>query len=152
MKTVADHPVVQSLVTRFQRLGPESQRRWGTMSPQEMLCHLGDAAEMVLRVRPRPKPVPLRHRPVVKGFWLWTAVPWPHGVRTSPFLDPKADGTHPGDFERDRDRAIAGVRALSGAAPDTLEPAHGIFGVMSLRDWQRWAWRHTDYHLRQFGV
>ena len=33
-----------------------------------------------------------------------------------------------------------------------LEQAHGIFGPMSPRDWHRWAWKHTDYHLRQFGV
>ena len=35
---------------------------------------------------------------------------------------------------------------------DTLEPAHGFFGIMSLADWHRWAYKHTDHHLRQFGL
>jgi hypothetical protein len=38
------------------------------------------------------------------------------------------------------------------ADPHSLETAHGVFGLMSLADWQRWAYKHTDHHLRQFGV
>ena len=41
---------------------------------------------------------------------------------------------------------------LAAATGDSLEPAHGLLGSMSTRDWQRWAYRHTDYHLRQFGL
>ena len=37
-------------------------------------------------------------------------------------------------------------------ARSDLEPAHGFFGTMSVADWQRWAYKHTDHHLRQFGV
>ena len=42
MKTVADPTVLRSLTERLTRLRPESQRRWGTLTPHEMLCHLGD--------------------------------------------------------------------------------------------------------------
>lgn len=48
-------------------------------------------------------------------------------------------------------RAITGLAALS-VALTRYEPHHGFFGTMSLRDWQRWAYRHTHYHLRQFGL
>src|SRR6187397_150557 len=58
MRTVADPEVVQSLKARLEMLRPDSARRWGTMTPQEMLCHLGDAAAMVLLTRPRPAPIP----------------------------------------------------------------------------------------------
>jgi len=30
--------------------------------------------------------------------------------------------------------------------------AHPIFGRMSLWEWQRWGYLHTDHHLRQFGL
>lgn len=30
--------------------------------------------------------------------------------------------------------------------------AHFLFGTMTARDWYYWAWRHTDHHLRQFGL
>ena len=53
MKAVANPVVLRSLVARLHALRPESGRRWGTLTPDEMLCHLGDAAAMVLRNRPR---------------------------------------------------------------------------------------------------
>jgi hypothetical protein len=152
MKTVADPRVLASLVERLRALGPDSARRWGTLTPHEMLCHLGDATDMVLRIRPRTAPLPMRRRPLMRLFWLWLPVPLPRGVKTNPQHDPRAGGTRPSDFARDRARAISGLEAVAAAEPDSLEPMHGIFGAMTVRDWQRWAWRHTDYHLRQFGA
>ena len=152
MKTVADPDVLRSLTDRLQRLRPDEARRWGTLTPHEMLCHLGDAQEMVLRIRPRTVPVPPRRRPIVKTFLLWTAVPWPHGVPTNPRHDPRAEGTRPSDFEKDRARAIDSLAGIAVAAPNSLEPGHGIIGTMTTRDWQRWAYRHVDYHLRQFRL
>jgi hypothetical protein len=66
--------------------------------------------------------------------------------------DPKADGTQPSAFVQDLARAIAGLEGIASAKPDTLEPVHGLFGTMSVSDWQRWAYKHTDHHLRQFGL
>jgi hypothetical protein len=133
-------------------LTPDTSRRWGTLTSHEMLCHLGDASEMVTRVRPRQRPVPLRRRPVMKYVGLWLPLPWRRGMPTNPMQDPRAGGTRPTDFERDRLRLLAALQAIAAAGPGSLEPAHGLFGVMSTRDWQRWAYRHTDYHLRQFGA
>jgi hypothetical protein len=152
MKTIADPDVLRSLIERVRELRPENARRWGTLTAHEMLCHLGDATEMVLRIRPRRNNVTMRHRPVFKGLWLWSAVRFPHGVKTNPSHDPKVDGTRPGVFEADRERLIARLEAIATAAPGTLEPVHGLFGTMSLQDWQRWAYKHTDHHLRQFGL
>jgi len=152
MKTVADAIVLQSLIGRLRSVRPDSRRHWGTLTAHEMLCHLGDAAAMVVGTRPRPQPLPGRSRRVVKWLGLWTEVPWPHGWATNPMHDPKADGTRPSAFAADQERAIAGLVGIAAAGPTALEPVHGFFGTMSVRDWQRWAYRHTDHHLRQFGA
>jgi hypothetical protein len=73
-------------------------------------------------------------------------------MKTNPEHDPRAAGTPPSEFAADRLRVIAALDGIAAAAPGALEPAHGLLGTMSLRDWQRWAYKHTDHHLRQFGL
>jgi hypothetical protein len=152
LRTVGNPAVLARLILRLRRVRPEMSRRWGTLLPHEMLCHLGDACEMVTRARPRTQPIRRIHRPLLKWLRLW--LPWrlPRGLRTNPMHDPRVGGTRPTDFERDRQRVIAALEVIAAARADTLEPDHGLLGAMSTRDWQRWAYRHTDYHLRQFGA
>jgi hypothetical protein len=148
MPTVSSPAVLESLVARLERLQPETLRRWGTMTAGEMLCHLGDANTGVLDpgVGARER----RPRPMLKWLALVSPLHWPHGLVTPKVVDPKAGGTRPGEFNRDRVRAIGTLRMISTAS--TMSPTHSRFGPMTLRDWQRWAWKHTDHHLRQFGV
>lgn len=102
-KTVGEPAVLHGLLRRLGTIRLDGLRRWGTLTPHEMLCHLGDATDMALGVRPRKGEAPDRSRPLVKLMGLWA-------------------------------------------------PIRGFFGSMSVRDWQRWAYRHTNHHLRQFGV
>jgi hypothetical protein len=152
MKTVADAKVLRSLKERLGALRPDSRRRWGTLTPHELLCHLGDATEMVTGVRPRKRPIPHRNRRLVKWTLLWSAVPWPRGWPTNPMHDPRAEGTRPSQFPKDLARLLAAMDSLAAATEGSLEPAHGFFGKMSTRDWQRWSYRHTEHHLRQFRL
>ncbi|MHC4091121.1 MAG: DinB family protein [Planctomycetota bacterium] len=149
MKTVTDPAVLTQLVGRLNALRPDTQRRWGTLTAGEMLCHLGDAAASVLNqasseAGPR--------RPLLKWIALSSPLSWPRGLPTPPDVDPRGDGTKPGDFEADRQRAIEGLRTFAAAPASALTSSHGAFGPMTARDWQRWAYRHTDHHLRQFGL
>jgi hypothetical protein len=61
-------------------------------------------------------------------------------------------GTKPVDFAAD----VADVETLLQRikARDNSQdwPRHPIFGRMSQRAWLRWAYLHTDHHLRQFGA
>jgi len=153
VKTLAEERVLAGLVSRLGNLTPDSGRLWGTLTAAEMLCHLGDAGESVLglRIPPGSRPSGVR-RPVLKWLILYTPMPWPKGVKTRPGVDPKREGTRPGDFERDRTRVITGLLALAAAPAERLSPAHFMIGPMSRRDWHRWAYRHVDHHLRQFGL
>lgn len=152
MQSISDHVRLEDLLSRLARLEAVAVRKWGTLTPGEMLCHLGDATDSVLGHRVPPGPGPTgQHRPILKWLALSTPLRWPRGVPTRPGVDPKQGGTRPTDFETDRARAGAGLRELA-ARRDRLAPAHSRFGPMSAEDWRRWAWRHTDHHLRQFGL
>ena len=152
MRTVADPSVLSSLVQRLSKLEPTAERRWGTLTAHEMLCHLGDTMDMVLGRRPRAQPLPRRSRPIMRSVGLWSPIRWPHGWRTNPAHDPKLQGTRPSDFTADRDRVVRGLEALSAGGRNIVEPVHSTFGTMAAADWQRWAFKHADHHLRQFGL
>lgn len=152
VKTVADPLVRGALLGRLDAVRPESRRRWGSLTAHEMLCHLGDATATVLGTRPRKDLPPLRTRRLLKRVGLWSPIRWPRGWAANPGHDPKAEGTRPTDFETDLARAIEGLQGIASAPEGELTRVHGFFGEMSAADWQRWAYKHTDHHLRQSGA
>jgi len=152
VKTIANAHTLDQLVSRLERVTPEGAGRWGVMTPGEMLCHLADAGDSVLGRRVPPGTVPANKLPLpIKWLMLYSPMPFPKGVETRPGVNPRKEGSRPGDFAKDRARVIDGLRALAVAAPDKVSPTHFRFGSMSLRAWQHWAYKHTDHHLRQFG-
>jgi hypothetical protein len=153
MPTIAKSARLATLVERLGRLRADTPRRWGTLTAGEMLCHLGDAHEFVLGLRPvEDASGPARPRLVLKWFALYSPMPWPRGVRTRAGVDPHRDGTRPIEFEADRRRAITSLERLAVAGPAALAARHFRFGPMSAGDWHRWAYRHVEHHLRQFGL
>lgn len=137
MKTIAAPGVLAGLVGRLGALRPD----------------MADSSASVLgRRRSAAHPAAPASRPLRKCLALYTALPWPKGLMTRPMVDPRADGTRPGEFEEDRRRVIAGLEDLTPAQVPALSPIHSHFGPMSRRDWHRWAYRHVDHHLRQFGL
>lgn len=149
MHTIDDPAVLERLVARLQCLRPETPRRWGSMTAGEMVCHLGDACAGILRGR---SSAGAPSRSLRKYLALYTALPWPRGVRTRDEVNPRVKGTRPTEFEADRRRAVEQLCALAAAPSDQLPTRHFIFGAMTPRDWWRWGYRHTDHHLRQFGL
>ncbi|NIR46205.1 MAG: hypothetical protein GWN99_17395 [Gemmatimonadetes bacterium] len=147
-KTVDQPEALAQLIARLEALEPDTRRRWGTLTPGAMLCHLADAASSALEQGSDPG----RRRPLLRWIGLYAPFPWPRGFKAPQRFDPQVDGTRPGDFEEDRAWAIGTLRAIASAPDDAFRPSHYVFGAMRPRDWRRWAYRHTHHHLRQFGL
>ncbi len=149
-RSLKDSANVEELVARLTTLQPTSGRRWGVMTPHEMLCHLGDSFSAVLGDRSVPPADTWLSRNVVKWVALHTPLPWPPGVPTRPEVDPKKLGTKPVEFENDRRKVVDLLRRL--ASPDARYGRHPTFGAMRRDEWLLWGYGHVDHHLRQFGV
>jgi hypothetical protein len=94
VKDLGDPDVAAGLVSRLERLTPEAARRWGTLTPGEMACHLADAARRVFSAPGRPGHATVPLRPLLKFVALYSPVPWPETkIRTRPELDPRLGGT-----------------------------------------------------------
>jgi hypothetical protein len=152
MNTLADAAATQRIVARLSSLRADALPRWGRMTAPEMICHLNDSFLTSFgekEVSPAPSRVP---RPVIKWFALHFPAQWPQNLPTRPEVQQGVGGTCPVDFAADRASLVQTIERF--CVPDTAlgSHPHPIFGLMSVTDWLRWGYLHTDHHLRQFGV
>ena len=91
-------------------------------------------------------------RTLVKWIALYLPLRWPAGILTRPEIDQQVSGTTPVDFATDVAELEALLEFIRTREKGFDWPAHPIFGKMSEAAWLRWAYRHMDHHLRQFGA
>ena len=152
MKTLAHARDNAEILQILDRLRPESVGRWGRMSAHQMVCHLADSFRVVIGRKHASAATGLLQRTVVKWIALYLPVPWPRGIGTRPEVDQHLGGTKPIEFAADVAEVEALVELITAPTTRVEWQAHPIFGRMSEAAWRRWAYLHTDHHLRQFGV
>ena len=151
MKTLESAGDKQEILARIASIHPQSPRRWGKMSPSQMICHLTDAYRMGLGERAVP-PVALFPRAPIRWLALWVPIPWPHGFPAAPELNQRIGGTKPSDFERDVLELRATIERFTSRPRDFHWKKHPHFGSMTRKDWMRLGYLHANHHLRQFNA
>ena len=134
---------------RVASLKPDAKARWGRMNAHQMVCHLNDSFHVAMGEKYASPATSLLTRTLVKFVALYLPLPWPRGVPTRPEIEQGRGGTPPADWERDRSALCNLIKEF--AARQTFG-THPMWATMSRSDWQVWAYRHVDHHLRQFGV
>jgi hypothetical protein len=147
MSTFADSAARSAVRQRVASLTPEAKRQWGKMTPHQMICHLADGFRLASGERPPERVDNFLSRSVVRFVALHTPLTWPHGVKTVPEADQQAGGTKPVGWDKDHAELLSMLDAF--VAQDGLR--HPIFGKLTAAEWNIWAFRHMDHHLRQFG-
>jgi hypothetical protein len=152
MKTFARGEDRAEVVRRLRLVRPDSVRRWGTMTPHQMICHCADACRMASGQAVPAEVSTTASRTIVKWIALYAPMRWPAGLQTVGEFDQRTAGTPPQDFAADvatLEALLVRIAPRDGGEP---WPRHPIFGRMSQRAWLRWAYLHMDHHLRQFGA
>lgn len=152
MKSLAQEHYFVEIQRRLKTVTPDCTRRWGRMSPHQMICHLSDSFLAVTGRKHVSMATSPWHRTVIKWIALYAPLPWPQGVPTRPEMDQEIEGTKPGDFAADLADLESLLERITIVGKDYDWPAHPIFGRMSESAWKRWAYLHVDHHLRQFGL
>jgi hypothetical protein len=107
------HPEARAeILRRIEPLTPRSERRWGRMTPHQMVCHLSDACRAALGDRRVPVIGTLWERTVITWLAIHTNVKWPQSVRTVPEADQEIGGTRPTEFARDVDELRGLIQRL----------------------------------------
>ena len=152
MKTLARAECRAEIVRRLQTVDAQSVRRWGRMSPHQMISHLIDSFGMMTGEVRVSDATGLVQQTLIKWLALYLPLAWRPGIPTRPEIDQLVTGRAPGDFLGDRALLQAMVETIGGRESPLERPTHPIFGPMSESAWQRWAYLHMDHHLRQFGA
>jgi hypothetical protein len=151
MRTLARPGDLADILRRLRTVRPDSAALWGRMSAHQMVCHLADALRVATGQRTAsPATGPLQ-RTIIKWMALYAPMPWPRGIPTRPEVDQLVGGTRPQDFSRDVAEVELLLASLASEPAKTC-PVHPIFGAMAPNAWLRWAYLHSDHHLRQFGA
>jgi hypothetical protein len=121
---------------------------WGRMDAKGMLTHLRDSTLMALG----ELPVAGKNKRVfqvfpVKQFILYV-LPFPKGAPTAPeLLVPDA-----ASVDAIRSELVSLIERIGTGPREGFGPVHPLFGRLSFREWGVVTYKHTDHHLRQFGV
>jgi Protein of unknown function (DUF1569) len=152
MNTLAREGCKTELIQRLRGARPDSTRRWGRMTVHQMVCHLSDNFRMALGQKQVSDASSFVTRTLIKWIALYSPLRWRAGILTRPEVDQEIGGTKPGEFAADLKEAEGLLTIVASRTGNTEWPDHPIFGRMSDGDWMRWAYLHTDHHLRQFGL
>jgi hypothetical protein len=150
MKTLFDPADRHEVLNRLTKVRPESQRRWGSMSAHEMICHLSDSFREAFGEKELSTATSLFKRTLFKWAALWISLHWPRGIKTRPEMDQHQGGTPPEEFASDSER-LRILFARYCAWLDEFAP-HPILGPLSRSERMRHAYLHIDHHLRLFGA
>jgi len=147
MKTLWQESSRKELCDRLANLGSDSQAAWGKMNCQQMLAHVADGMRMCLGdLKTTPKKSPLRFFLVKKLIIYW--LPFPKSAPTAPEL-----------ISRQAESIEIEISAIKKLVEDFAQREntgdwgeHPAFGKLSAKDWGVLGYKHTDHHLKQFGV
>lgn len=146
MPSLHDASYRSRIVERIQALRPDTERRWGKMSVDQMLWHVNKPMALVLgelTIDPKKPPIP---RGLLKFILL--NLPWGKNAPTHPAFVPKQRY----DFDSERARCLQLIDKLSSMDVNGNWPTHPMFGPMRGSEVSRLQAKHLNHHLTQFGV
>jgi len=146
MPLLHDKAYRSQVINRIRSLRPDTPKRWGKMSADQMLWHVNGGLSMALG----QMDIPLQKTPMPRPLMRLVALrlPWPKGLPTMPMFI--ASGSY--DFESERARCVQLIEQMSAKALDEHWPRHPLLGQLSGRDASRLQAKHLEHHLKQFGV
>lgn len=135
---------------RIEYLQPQSKRQWGTMSVDQMMRHLAVAYNSATGKVTLPDEGIMATIVSLKPItWLMINVmPWPKGLPTAAsFIIPDKIS-----FDDAKTELTSAFNDFMASKTSRTFGSHPLFGSISYEDWGTLLYKHTDHHLRQFGV
>jgi hypothetical protein len=147
VRRMHDPAVRESIRARLEQLRPDSPRKWGKMTADQMLWHLNQSLENTLgRLVPAPMKMPM---PVGVIRFAVFNLPWPKGAPTP--AEYRAGERH--DFAAEKARCLRLIDEMTSRGMESgTWGRSAAMGPLSGEDWSRLQAKHLEHHLKQFGM
>ena len=151
MQNVFDAQDAQEYINRINNLTPETQRKWGKMSVDQVLAHLNVAYDLTFTPEKFPKPNFIAKFLLSKFVKpkITNEIPYKQSLPTSPVFI-IADERN---FEEEKAKLIGNIQRVQQLGREAFEGKENInFGKMTAQCWNNMFAKHLNHHLEQFGV
>lgn len=150
MKNLFEPSVREEILSRIDKLSPDSKAQWGKMNVRQAMRHMSMAFDIATgKLNPTPANVPKMPKWLFK-FFLLNIKPPREKAETFVEMNTVNLGIDPSDFETERNHLKQSVEDFYNS--QSLLPENKLAGKFSKTDWGKLNYNHTDHHLRQFGV
>jgi hypothetical protein len=141
----------EEIISRIDKLTPESLRQWGKMNVHQSLRHLADGITMAYGdIVSKSKSPGWLVQKLMRFVIFNTDMGAPKGKAiTFPELDMVERNIQPDDFNAEKSRLVELIKSFP-AKP--TYPTSTMLGPMTKENWARLNYGHIDHHLKQFGV
>lgn len=151
MQNVFDAKDAQEYINRINNLTPETQRKWGKMSVDQVLAHLNVAYDLTFTPEKFPKPSFIAKFLLSKFVKpkITNEIPYKQSLPTRPVFI-IADERN---FEEEKAKLIGNIQRVQQLGREAFEGKENInFGKMTAQCWNNMFAKHLNHHLEQFGV
>jgi hypothetical protein len=149
MKSLFQKEAVEEIISRVDKLTPQTQHLWGKMNVNQMLAHC------TVGMKTATGDIFLK-----SGIFLRMFGSLLKSMTTTDKPFSKGSPTHPGfiisdteEFEKEKETLINLINKfhIGGEAKCSNNP-HTFFGKLTPVQWGSLMYKHIDHHLKQFGV
>ena len=147
VKNLFEPSVQEEIITRINKLAPQTQPQWGKMNVSQMMAHLQMPIGVGLGKHKLPRTFIGRiFGPIAKKI-LYDDKPFKRNLPTDPSF---VMISHEKDFEKEKESLINMIKEFKES--NIVDQPHPFFGKLTKEQWSKGTWKHLDHHLQQFGV
>jgi hypothetical protein len=148
MKTLFEASTVEEVKARMERLGPDTERLWGTMSPAQALAHCSTVMEVAVGLTFPPRTLAGR----LFGRYAKSMFGKEKPLRRNMPTDKHFVVSDERELVVERQRLSGLIDRLAAGPEACTKHPHSFFGPLTPVEWATLTYRHLDHHLRQFQV
>jgi hypothetical protein len=149
MKTLFQKGTVDEIISRIENLSPDTQNLWGKMNVEQMLAHCFVGIKTATGETYLKSSIFIR---MIGRFFKSLTTNDKQFTHGNPTHKGFVIGST-GGFKKEKENLVNLIGKFSAAGESicTKNP-HAFFGKLTPTQWGSLMYKHTDHHLRQFGV